>query len=370
MMNRRAVLAATALTAFAVAGSSAFAAWTHVMQAAVVHGTVETLTVPTATAPVTTTTSNKTITISWNQSKTSSSNLPASSYVVSRSDAPATAVCTVTVLTCTNTVTNDGNYSYTVKALYQSWSRSSTSGTVTVDSTGPAVTITSPATDGTTITGASTSFAGGVGTATRDVAAVTVTVLSGASTVATPTATVTGSTWSTPSVSLSPGSYTVRAVQSDSLGNSTTVNRTFSMAAAVGVSGVSPSNRGQGAAGVIVNITGNGFTGGAGLTANFGSNTTTTSVVFVSSTLITATVAVAANATTGQRNFTVTLGGSGTVLTCTNCFTVNAAPTVTMDAVTLPRNGAQTAVTVSGTNFVSGFTPTITGSTNYAVISS
>lgn len=138
-------------------------------------------------------------------------------------------------------------------------------------------------------------------------------------------------------------------------------NVTVTAAASVG--SVSPNNRGQNSLATTVTVTGNGFTSGAGLNVSFGLNTTTTSVTFVNATTITASVAVASTATTGLRNVVVTNGGSGgATLTCTNCFTVNAAPTLNSGspaAQTIGQGSANAATfTIAGTGFVSGFVAT------------
>jgi hypothetical protein len=104
---------------------------------------------------------------------------------------------------------------------------------------------------------------------------------------------------------------------------------------------------------------------------SFGANITANTVNFVSSTLLTASVAVASNATIGPRNVVVTNGGAGgATLTCTNCFTVNAGPTLNAGspaAQTIGHGAANAATfTIAGTGFVSGFVAT-TSDSNYVV---
>jgi hypothetical protein len=135
----------------------------------------------------------------------------------------------------------------------------------------------------------------------------------------------------------------------------------FSVNAAPTVSATSPSSRGQGAAGQNVTVTGTNFVSGATVSLS-GSGVTVNSTTFVSATQLTANLTIASTAAAGARNVTVTNpdGGTGS---CTGCFSVNAAPTVTS---TSPSSLAQGAtgqnVTVTGTNFVSGATVSLSGS--------
>lgn len=259
---RLSTVGACATALVAITASAAFAAWTaggSVTRA----GTAGNLNAPTSVSGPAVTNANP-VTVSWPASATSASAPSPTGYYVTRtrtSDNATTILCgtfatPVSATSCNDATSGEGTFIYTVTARYQSWSTTSpASEAVIVDRTGPAVTVTTPSADGTTITAASTSFAGAVGTATRDLSPVTVTVLSGSTTVATPTATVSGSGWTTGSVTLTPGNYTVRATQSDSVGNTTTVNRTFTMANPATPAGLSLTAPANVTAGTAFNVT-------------------------------------------------------------------------------------------------------------------
>src|SRR3989442_8447811 len=95
---------------------------------------------------------------------------------------------------------------------------------------------------------------------------------------------------------------------------------------AVTVSAVTP-NRGTMGTTVAVTIDGSGFVSGA--TVSAGTGITVSNVVFVSSTRLTASLAIAGGATSGLRDVTVTNpdNGGGTL---TNGFTVNPPVTLTL----------------------------------------
>lgn len=137
------------------------------------------------------------------------------------------------------------------------------------------------------------------------------------------------------------------------------------------VTSVSPTARGQNSAQTTLTVNGTGFAAGSAISlSGTATGVTLSSTSFVSSTQLTAQITLGASAAVGQRTVVVTNPGPVTG-TCTNCFTVTPAPTVaSVTPTTLARNGAQTAVSVTGTGFVTGFTPTISGSSNYQVISS
>lgn len=105
--------------------------------------------------------------------------------------------------------------------------------TFTVDTTPPAVTVTSPAAGPSSNT--TPAFAGAAGTAAGDLPGITAVVYAGTGTggavVQTLHATATGGSWSTTASSaLAPGSYTVQAQQSDAAGNvGTSSPRTFTV---------------------------------------------------------------------------------------------------------------------------------------------
>ena len=130
------------------------------------------------------------------------------------------------------------------------------------------------------------------------------------------------------------------------------------------VTSVSP-NSGPVGGGTAVTITGTNFVSGA--TVAFGSNAAT-NVVVVSSTSITATTPAG---TAGAVTVTVTDPG-GLNGSLANGFTYIGTPTVTSVAPNNGPTGGGTAVTIAGTNFVSGATVTFgsNAATNVAVVSS
>jgi hypothetical protein len=126
------------------------------------------------------------------------------------------------------------------------------------------------------------------------------------------------------------------------------------------VSGVNPSALGQGANNRTVTISGSGFVGPAMVTIS-GTGVTVTNVVVVSSAEITASVSVAATASTGPDDVTVTNADSG-VGSCTGCLTIDAAPMVTgVNPNALGQGANGWTVTISGSGFVSPATVKIMG---------
>jgi hypothetical protein len=134
----------------------------------------------------------------------------------------------------------------------------------------------------------------------------------------------------------------------------------FTVNAGPTVSSTNPSSRGQGASNQDITIAGTGFVSGAATTFS-GSGITVNSTTFVSSNSLTANITVSSNASTSSRNVTVTNPDAGNA-SCSNCFTVNAAPTVSS---TSPSSRGQSAssqnITITGTGFVSGATSSFSG---------
>lgn len=121
---------------------------------------------------------------------------------------------------------------------------------------------------------------------------------------------------------------------------------------------ISPTAGVQGNA-VAVALTGTNFVSGATVAVS-GSNVTVSNVTVVSATSITADFAIGSSAALGDRNVTVTTSG-GT--TSAKTFTVNPpAPTLTSVSPTTGVQGTTVAVTLTGTNFVSGATVAVSGS--------
>ena len=137
----------------------------------------------------------------------------------------------------------------------------------------------------------------------------------------------------------------------------------FTVNAAPGVTSISPSSRGQGAASQTVAIKGTGFASGA--SAAFGAGIAVESTSFVSSTELKAKISIEAGASTGTRTVTVTNtdGGSASL---TNGFTVNAGPKITSPTSSFGSrvkitHGTSSEFKVTGSNFVSGATVSISG---------
>jgi len=132
-------------------------------------------------------------------------------------------------------------------------------------------------------------------------------------------------------------------------GQSGTLNNAFTYAPALTVTNTSP-NVGPLSGGTVVTITGTNFVSPA--TVMFGA-TAATNVTVASSTSITATTPAGS---AGSVNVTVTSNGqSGTL---TNGFTYSASPTVSSVSPGVGPLAGGTAVTITGTNFVSPATVT------------
>ena len=122
--------------------------------------------------------------------------------------------------------------------------------TFTIDSTAPAVTLTSPAA-GSVTNDATPAFSGAAGTATGDSSTVTVKIYSGSSASGAPartlTATASGGNWSVaPGSNLADGTYTAQAEQSDAAGNTgTSAARTFTVDGVAPVTSISSPTAGS-----------------------------------------------------------------------------------------------------------------------------
>ncbi|MFY9586568.1 MAG: hypothetical protein WAT66_03820 [Actinomycetota bacterium] len=127
------------------------------------------------------------------------------------------------------------------------------------------------------------------------------------------------------------------------------------------VGSVTPSSRGQGATAQDLEITGSGFLPDASVGFS-GTGITVNNATRNSATSITANVTIAGNAPAGARNVTVSQLGGLDSASCTNCFTVNAAPTVASASPnTLGQGASNATVTITGTGFVSGATVSVSG---------
>ena len=120
---------------------------------------------------------------------------------------------------------------------------------------------------------------------------------------------------------------------------------------------VTPAEAVQGQTNVAVSVTGRNFV--SGTTVDFGANITVSELAVVNATTLTATLAVAAGATTGLRDVIVINGATGgRAATLTNGFTVSApaAPTMSLLSPAAGRLKAKITVAINGSNFYSGVT--------------
>ncbi|HVL81144.1 MAG TPA: IPT/TIG domain-containing protein [Actinomycetota bacterium] len=135
-------------------------------------------------------------------------------------------------------------------------------------------------------------------------------------------------------------------------GGRATCTGCFTVSAPPAVTGLSPNQRGQGSTNQAVTLTGSGFQQGA--TVSFsGSGVTVSAVTVNSATSLTATVSVAPDAGTGNRNATVTNPDTGSG-GCSNCFTVNAGPKPTQATPDVGIREQTLDVTLDGSGFVNG----------------
>ena len=119
------------------------------------------------------------------------------------------------------------------------------------------------------------------------------------------------------------------------------------------VTSASPASLAQGATSQVVIITGSGFASGAVATFS-GTGITVNSSAYVSSTSETATVTIAANATVGPRNITVTNPDSSAG-TGIGVFTVTGSGTISaVTPASLPQGSVGQNLTITGVGFASG----------------
>lgn len=136
---------------------------------------------------------------------------------------------------------------------------------------------------------------------------------------------------------------------------------TFNVAAAAPtLTSVSPATGNQGTS-VPVTLTGTNFIAGATVSVG-GTGVTASGVTVVNATTITATLTIGATATTGTHAVAVTTsGGTSGSVSFTVAATVTAAPTLTSISPATGKQGSSVAVTLTGTNFVSGATLAVSG---------
>lgn len=118
------------------------------------------------------------------------------------------------------------------------------------------------------------------------------------------------------------------------------------------ITAVTPDAVGQGGT-ETVTLTGSGFSG-TPIVFVSGTGVTATSAVDQSSTQIQVKIAVSGQAAAGARNITVIEPGL-TADTCSSCLTVDPAPVVSSLSPDSLAPDTRTVVTVTGSNFVSGF---------------
>ena len=336
-----------ALLLVVVLGTTA-AAWAYWSQPSKgsASGHVGTLNAPTISGA---TGGGESATLSWTAVSAPASE--AVRYYVSRDGAPAGGSCPTssspsTATSCTDAGVSPGSHSYTVTAVWRSWTATSAAKAATAISN-PTVAAASPASRGqgagaqsVTITGshfssgASASFSGS-GVAVNSTTFKSSTELTVAITVA---------------ANATTGSRNVTVTNPDA--GTGTGSGIFTVTAAPTVTSTSPNSRGQGAISQTVAIKGSGFSSGA--TSSFGAGVTVNSTTFKSSTELTANVTIEAGASTGARTVTVTNadGGTGSLA---GAFSITAAPTVTS---TNPNSRGQGAVgqnvAIKGSGFTSG----------------
>ena len=106
-----------------------------------------------------------------------------------------------------------------------------------------------------------------------------------------------------------------------------------------------------------LSLTGTGFTTNSTV-AFSAAGITVKSVRYVSPTSLSVSIYVASTTPTGPGDVTVTTpGGSGT---CSGCLTIDPHPVITQLSPNSIPNGTTAQITVTGTNFVSGLTVTVT----------
>jgi hypothetical protein len=324
---------------------AAFAFWTtHGSGSA--KGSVGTLSAPSISSA---TGGAESATLSW--SAVTAAGSGAVNYYVSRdggapSGSCATSATPSTATSCTDADVSPGSHSYTVTAVWRSWSATSAAKSVTTISS-PTVTSANPGSRAqgsgaqtVTITGshfasgASTTFSG-TGVSVNSTTFKSSTELTVAITVASGATT---------------GARNVTVTNPDA--GSATGTGVFTVNAAPTVTSTSPSSRGQGATSQTITVKGSAFASGA--SASFGAGVSVNSTTFKSATELTANITIEAGASTGARTVTVT-NADGGVGSLAAAFTVSAAPTVTSTNPSSRGQGATSqSVAIKGSGFVNG----------------
>ncbi|HTA06458.1 MAG TPA: hypothetical protein VK774_08855, partial [Solirubrobacteraceae bacterium] len=353
LTGRRRALLLTLCAALA-ASTASWAFW-GAQGSGAASGHVGTLQAPTITSALG---GAESATVSW--SSVTAPGSGAVKYYVSRDGStPAgncpTASAPATATSCTDSGVSPGNHSYTVTAVWHSWTATSAAKAVSAISK-PTVSSTSPSAR---VQGASNQTIAITGSHFLNGAAAT---FSGTGITVNST-TFKSSTELTANVSISASAVTgarnVTVTNTDSgTGTGTGV---FNVDAPPNAESVSPGSRGQGASEQNLAIKGKNFASGAAVTFS-GTGITVNSTTFKSSTELTANVSISSSASTGLRSVTVT-NADGGADTQTNVFSVTAAPTVTSTSPSSRCQGASSqTVTIKGSGFVSGAAASFSGS--------
>jgi hypothetical protein len=236
-------LAGAALLVIATPGIG-YAFWPASSSGQSARATADTL--PTGFTPSTVTAVAKTVTITFGRASTSaaSGSVTITNYLMKRypTGAPANASATASFgcvsaagssATCTESTTPDGSWVYSDTPVIGNWvgSESARSGAVSVDTTGPAVSITAPSNGGAT-NDTTPTISGTAGVAITDLAAMTIRIYAGQGTggtlLQTKSATAVGGSWTVDANALAANAtFTVQARQSDSSANVGVATSTF-----------------------------------------------------------------------------------------------------------------------------------------------
>lgn len=298
------------------------------------------------------------------------------SYTVQRisgaNSSPACGGASFTTTSCTDSGVAAGTYTYKVTAAWHTWTAQSGSSNAATLAFGPATQIVLSGSTANLGTGTTRTFTATIEDAQGH------TVTSGADSTDTitfsqsaGTGSVSGLTAAAASAGVlnetvtgaNRGSVTIQAAGTLNGSARTSNALTFTVVSAPTLTGVSPNRLGQGVSSHNVTLTGTGFLAGAVASFPNNSGIIVNSTTVASSTSVTVNITVAANAPTGATDVKITNSDSGTA-TLVNGFTVGAAPTITSPTSSNPRTVAAPSpatFTITGTNFVSGATVTVSG---------
>jgi hypothetical protein len=152
------------------------------------------------------------------------------------------------------------------------------------------------------------------------------------------------------------GTYPITFTATNGIGSPAVQAFTLTVAGGATITSLTPAQLPRGAS-THVAINGAGFSGTPKVKVS-GTGVTATVVTTLPGT-ITVNAKVSATATLGARNVTITEPGGAT--TCTGCFTVVAAPTLTNASPAAVASGGKGTVTFTGTGFETGAKVTFSG---------